>query len=144
MSLLRRPQVTHPSSQEGQGRDDPLLGDALQDPGRSVQAAHAGSQGGDVEAQQKEEAHQGDLEEEGKQTEAGRGWGGAAGSQQRRPVQFRCSRPLMKTMKTPRRVSSKFHSTDEPRQIFFTFCVDDTKSTDYWHTHSWTSSFGLL
>lgn len=92
---------THPSSQEGQGGNDPLLGDALEDPGCPVQAAHAGSQGGDVEAQQKEEAHQGDLEEEGKQTEAGRGWGGAEGSRQRRPVQFRYSRPLMKTMKTP-------------------------------------------
>lgn len=99
--LLRRRPVTHPSSQEGQSGDDPLLGDALEDPGCSVQAAHAGSQGGDVEAQQKEEAHQGDLEEEGKQTEAGRGWGGAEGSQQRRPVQFRYCRPLVKTMKTP-------------------------------------------
>ncbi len=67
---------THPFSQEGQSGDDPLLGNALEDPGCSVQAAHAGSQGGDVEAQQKEETHQGDLEEEGKQTEGGRGWGG--------------------------------------------------------------------
>lgn len=92
--------MTHPSSQEGQRGDDPLLGDALEDPGCSIQAAHAGSQGGDVEAQQKEEAHQGDLEEEGKQTESGRGWGGAEGSQQLHPVQFRYSRPLMKTMRT--------------------------------------------
>lgn len=107
--LLRWRPVTHPSSQEGQSGDDPLLGDALEDPGCPVQAAHAGSQGGDVEAQQKEEAHQGDLEEEGKQTEAGRGWGGAEGSQQRRPVQFRYSRPLMKTMKNPPDVlSSQF------------------------------------
>ncbi|TNN52805.1 hypothetical protein EYF80_036979 [Liparis tanakae] len=67
---------THPSSQEGQRGDDPLLGNALEDPGCSVQAAHAGSQGGDVEAQQKEEAHQGDLEEEEKQTHGGRGWDG--------------------------------------------------------------------
>lgn len=64
---------THPVSQEGQSGDDPLLSDALEDPGCSVQATHAGSQGGDVEAQQKEETHQGDLEEEGKQTEGGRG-----------------------------------------------------------------------
>lgn len=65
---------THPSSQEGQSRNNSLLGDALEDPGRSVQAAHTGSQRGDVEAQQKEETDQGDLEEESKQTEAGRGW----------------------------------------------------------------------
>lgn len=51
----------HPLSQEGQGRDDPLLGNDLEDPGCSVQAAHAGSQGGDVEAQQEQETHQGDL-----------------------------------------------------------------------------------
>lgn len=67
---------THPSAQEGQSWDDPLLGDALEDPGRTIQATHAGSQRGDVEAQQKEETHQGDLEEEGKQTQAGRGWVG--------------------------------------------------------------------
>ena len=68
---------THPLSEEGQSGDDPLFGDALEDPGCSVQAAHAGSQGGDVEAQQKEEAHQGDLEEEGKQTGGWKrmGWG---------------------------------------------------------------------
>lgn len=65
---------THPSSQEGQSWNNPLLGDALEDPGRSIQATHAGSQGRDVEAQQKEETDQGDLEEERKQTEAGRGW----------------------------------------------------------------------
>lgn len=91
---------THPSCQEGQSWDDPLLGDALEDPGCPVQAAHAGSQGGDVEAQQKEETHQGDLEEEGKQTEGGRGWGGVESSQQLHPVEFRCSQPLMKTMRT--------------------------------------------
>lgn len=91
---------THPSSQEGQCGDDPLLGDALEDPGCSVQATHAGSQRGDVEAQQKEETHQGDLEEEGKQTEGGRGWGGVQSSQQLHPVEFRCSQPLMKTMRT--------------------------------------------
>lgn len=90
---------TYPSSQEGQSGDDPLLGDALEDPGCCVQAAHAGSQGGDVEAQQKEEAHQGDLEEEGKQTEGGRGWGGVESSQQLHPVRFRCSQPLVKTMR---------------------------------------------
>ena len=65
--------TTHPVSQEGQGRDDPLLGDALEDPGCAIQAAHAGSQGGDVEAQQKEETHQRDLQEEGKQTSEGVG-----------------------------------------------------------------------
>lgn len=67
---------THPSSQKGQTGNDPLLGNALKDPGCSIQAAHAGSQGGDVEAQQKEETHQGDLEEEGKQTEGEKGWVG--------------------------------------------------------------------
>lgn len=75
--LLQFPGIfsyTHPSSQEGQSWNNPLLGDALEDPGRSVQATHAGSQGGDVEAQQKEETNQGDLEEGRKQTEAGRGW----------------------------------------------------------------------
>lgn len=90
---------THPFSQTRQSWDDPLLGDALEDPGCSVQAAHAGSQGGDVEAQQKEETHQGDLEEEGKQTEGGRGWGGVESAQQLHPVQFRCSQLLMKTMR---------------------------------------------
>lgn len=67
---------THPSTQEGQSWNDPLLGDALEDPGCTIQATHAGSQRGDVEAQQKEETNQGDLEEEGKQAEAGRGWVG--------------------------------------------------------------------
>ena len=75
-SLLWHHSSTYPSSQEGQSGDDPLLGNALEDPGCSIQAAHAGSEGGDVEAQQKQETHQGDLKEEGKQTEAGRGWGG--------------------------------------------------------------------
>lgn len=88
---------THPSAQEGQSWDDPLLGDALEDPGRTIQATHAGSQRGDVEAQQKEETHQGDLEEEGKQTEAGRGWVGFGSSQHLHPVQFRCIQPLVKT-----------------------------------------------
>lgn len=76
------------------------MGNALEDPGCSIQAAHAGSQRGDVEAEQKEETHQGDLEEEGKQTEGGRGWGGVGSSQQHHPVQFRYSQPLMKTMRT--------------------------------------------
>lgn len=67
---------THPCPQEGQSWNDPLLGDALEDPGCTVQAPHAGSQRGDVEAQQKEETDQGDLEEEGKQTESGSGWAG--------------------------------------------------------------------
>lgn len=75
--LMSTHPLTHHSPQEGQPGDDPLLGDALEDPGCSVQATHAGSQGGDVEAQQKQETHQGDLKEEGKQTAAGRGWGGA-------------------------------------------------------------------
>jgi len=79
------------------------LGNALEDPGCSVQAAHAGSQGGDVEAQQKEEAHQGDLEEEEKQTHGGRGWGGVERTQQLHPVQFRCSQYLIKTMTTTHR-----------------------------------------
>lgn len=90
---------THPSSQKGQTGNDPLLGNALKDPGCSIQAAHAGSQGGDVEAQQKEETHQGDLEEEGKQTEGEKGWGGDESSQQLRPIQFRYSQPLIKTMR---------------------------------------------
>ena len=52
---------THPLCQEGEGWDDPLLGDDLEDPGCPVQTAHAGGQRGDVEAQEKQETHQGDL-----------------------------------------------------------------------------------
>lgn len=87
-SLYSNLSSTHPSSQEGQWGDDPLLGDALQDPGRSVKAAHARRQGGDVKAQQKEETHQGDLEEDGKQTEGEKkkGWGGVAISQKATPM----------------------------------------------------------
>lgn len=88
---------THPSAQEGQSWDDPLLGDALEDPGRTIQATHAGSQRGDVEAQQKEETHQGDLEEERKQTQAGRGWVGLGARNTYTQVQFRCIQPLVKT-----------------------------------------------
>lgn len=97
---LSTPPFTHPSSKETQSWDDPLLGYALQDPGCCVQAAHTGSQGRDVEAQQKEETHQGDLEEEVKQTKGERGWGGVGSSQQLHPVQFRHSRLLTKTMRT--------------------------------------------
>lgn len=53
---------THPLSQERQSWDYSLLGDALQDPGCAIQATHARGQGGDIEAQQEKETHQGDLE----------------------------------------------------------------------------------
>lgn len=72
---------THPMSENAQGWDDFLLSDALEDPGCPVQAAHAWGQGGDVEAQQKQEAHQGDLGK--KQTERGRECSGL------HPTQFR-------------------------------------------------------
>lgn len=55
--------VTNPTSKEGEHGDHVLLGDALQDSGRSVEPSHAGSQGRDVQPQQKQETHQRYLEE---------------------------------------------------------------------------------
>lgn len=52
---------TNPFLKKPESWDDSLLGDTLEDPGCSIQAAHAGGQGGDVETQQKQETNQGDL-----------------------------------------------------------------------------------
>lgn len=41
--------MTNPMSKEGKHRDHILLGDALQDPGCSIQPSHAGGQGRDVQ-----------------------------------------------------------------------------------------------
>lgn len=41
--------MTNPTSKEGECGDDVLLGDALQDPGCSVEPSHAGGQGRDVQ-----------------------------------------------------------------------------------------------
>ena len=49
--------VTHPLPQTGQCGDHFLLGDALQDPGGSIEASHTGGQGWDVQAQKEQETH---------------------------------------------------------------------------------------
>lgn len=56
-------EVTYPFPQAGKCRDHLLLGNALQDPGSPVESPHAGGQGGDVQAQEEQEAHQGHLRE---------------------------------------------------------------------------------